>query len=65
MGKPCHDHFLLMFSLTLLIFWPIDMELAVHTYIHTYMYLLDIPTQPTCMKLHTGEFYEHILSCTM
>ena len=32
----------------------------IHTYIHTYStYLLDIPKQPTCMKLRTGEFYEH------
>ena len=30
-----------------------------------YVYLLDIPRQPTCMKLCTGEFYEHILSCAM
>ena len=30
-----------------------------------HVYLLDIPKQPTCMKLRTGEFYEHILSCAM
>ena len=30
-----------------------------------YMYFLDIPKQPTCMKLRTGELYEHILSCAM
>ena len=44
---------------------------TVHTHIYNtqlgdqHVYLLDIPKQPTCMKLRTGEFYEHILSCAM
>ena len=31
-------------------------------HVHT-VYLLDIPKQPTCMKLRTGEFYQPVLSC--
>ena len=32
-------------------------------YRHVYSYLLDIPRQPTCMKLGTRELYQPIQSC--
>ena len=46
-------------------------EHIMHIVFHTSFYflqhcLLDVPKQPTCMKLRAGELYEHIiLSCAM
>ena len=45
--------------------WTLLHRTAYNNTCIVYVYLLDIPKQPTCMKLRTGEFYEHILSCAM
>ena len=40
-----------------------DKEIVHCTSKHIHVYLLDIPRQPTCMKLGTRELYQPIQSC--